>query len=327
VDALKKIKVKDQVHTDQYSLYCGDSCRVIRGLPDESIGFSGFSPPFGTDLYAYSDAVEDMGNGTPDQFWDQFDFLIGELYRVLMPGRIVAVHCMDLPTHKRSGEEIGLADFPGAIVKAYLNRGFIFHGRHMIWKDPLTAATRTHAIGLAHQQIVKDSCMCRMGIADQILAFRKPGDNPVPVRNEYGLSVYHGTRPIPRELDRFAASSDPRTNKRSHWIWQQYASPFWDDIDQTMVLPYTPAKDQDDQRHICPLQLQVIERMLALWSHPSDTVFTPFLGVGSEIYVAVKNGRKGIGCELKERYYRQAVRNLKSLSQKQERRRIGDGDG
>lgn len=310
-----KVKVRQQEHTDLYSVYNGDSLRVIRGLPDESIGFSGFSPPFGTDLYAYSDCVEDVGNGTAEQFWAQFDFLVRELYRALMPGRIVAVHCMDLPTFKRNGEEIGFSDFPGDLVAKFKEHRFTFHGRHMIWKDPLIAATRTHAVGLAHQQIVKDSTMCRMGTADQILAFRKPGVNPVPVTNEGGLTVYHGTRSVPRELSRYVAWKDQRTNKRSHWIWQQYASPFWDDIDQTLVLPFLAAKDSDDQRHICPLQLQVIERMVALWTHPSDTVFTPFMGVGSEVYVAVKNGRRAVGCELKERYYMQAIRNLHSLRQ------------
>lgn len=306
----RDVNVFDQKHEDEWSAYNGDGILVARGLPDESVGFVGFSPPFGTDLYAYSDDAEDMGNGTAETFWAQFGFLIMELYRCLMPGRVVAVHCMDMPTFKRNGDEIGLADFPADIVKAFVAKGFIFHSRHLIWKDPLIAATRTHAVGLAHQQIVKDSTMCHMGVADQVLAFRKPGDNPKPVANEGGLTVYHGTRPVPRELSRYVGWKDQRTNKRSHWIWQQYASPFWDDIDQTDVLPFVPAKDPDDRKHICPLQLQVIERMVALWSAPGDVVFSPFMGVGSEVYVAVRAGRKGVGAELKGRYYRQALRNL-----------------
>lgn len=317
-------EVKDQLHGDRYSLYNGDSLKVLRGLPEGSIGFSGFSPPFMTELYAYSDEPEDMGNGTQKQFWQQYDYLISGLFRALMPGRIVAVHCMDTPTFKSSGEEIGLYEFPDETIKAFKRGGFIFHSRHMVWKDPLIAATRTHAIGLAHQQIVKDSAMCRMGIADQILAFRKPGENPVPVTNEGGLTVYHGLNKIPRELDRYVGWKDQATNKRSHWIWQQYASPFWDDIDQTEVLPFRPAKDPDDQKHICPLQLQVVERMIALWTHPSDTVFTPFMGVGTEVYVALKNGRRAIGGELKPRYFRQAVRNVKSLELAKSRRGMAE---
>lgn len=316
-----KVKVTDQLITDSHAIYCGDCVQVVRGIPDESVGFTCFSPPF-SDLYAYSDFAEDMGNNDRRHFIDHFEYLVEELFRITVPGRVVAVHCTDLPTFKRSGEEIGMDDFPGDIIRAFRANGFTYHSRHMIWKDPLIAATRTHAIGLAHQQIVKDSTMCRMGMADQVVAFRKPGENPKPVSNEGGLTTYHGTSSVPRELERYVGWKDQRTNKRSHWIWQQYASPFWDDIDQTMVLPFIAAKDGDDQRHVCPLQLQVIERMVALWSAPGDVVFTPFAGVGSEVYVAVKNGRLGIGVELKNRYYRQALRNLQSLDSGTKRRRI-----
>lgn len=322
---LRKIKVAAQEHDENWSVYNGDCIRVARGLPDESVGFSGFSPPFGTDLYAYTDYPEDVSNGTLEQFWATMGFLIIELRRILLPGRIVSVHCMDLPRHKRNGDEIGLSDFPGDLIRKFTEQGFVFHGRHMIWKDPLVAATRTKAIGLAHQQIVKDSAMCRTGIADQVLAFRKPGVNPKPVTNEGGLTTYHGTTPVPRELDRYVGWKDPRTNKRSHWIWQQYASPFWSDIDQTLVLPYRQGKEKDDQRHCCPLQLQVIERMMALWTAPGDVLFTPFMGVGSEVYVAVKNGRKAVGVELKASYYRQALRNLHSL-RRGGRRKLSEED-
>lgn len=310
---LKEVSVKRQVITDEYAAYNGDSCEVITAIPDESVGLSVFSPPF-ADLYSYSDSVEDLSNCKDyAEFFTHYRYLTEQIYRVMMPGRIVAVHCMDLPTHKRSGQEIGLRDFSGDIIRMHQDIGFVFHSRHCIWKDPLVAATRTKALGLAHKQITKDSSLCRTGIPDYVVAFRKPGENPVPCANPEGLTVYHGERPIPRELDRYRNHPDPKTNKRSHWIWQQYASPVWDDIDQTKVLPYRAARDEEDERHICPLQLQVVERCVALWSTKGDVVFTPFMGVGTEVYVAVKNGRKGIGCELKNRYFRVALRNLKSL--------------
>jgi hypothetical protein len=225
---------------------------------------------------------------------------------------------MDLPTYKRNGEEIGLRDFSGDVIRVCQKVGFIFHSRHTVWKDPLVAATRTKAIGLAHKQIVKDSALCRMGLADYVIAFRKPGDNPKPIRHPEGLTEYHGLRSVPHNLNKYVGWDDQRTNKRSHWIWQQYASPVWDDIHQTKVLEYKPARDKDDQRHVCPLQLQVIYRCLTLWSNPGDVVLTPFMGVGSEVYCAVQMGRKGVGCELKKRYYRQAVRNIQSAVSKKD---------
>lgn len=315
---MSSVKIKDSLIEKNYALYCGDCINVLPEIPDESVGFSVFSPPF-VSLYSYSDDQADMGNARSyEEFFHHFGFLVKELHRVMMPGRVVAVHAMDLPTHKNDEGFIGIEDFPGDLVKAFKKEGFIFHSRVMIWKDPLIAATRTHALGLAHKQIVKDSAMCRMGIADQILAFRKDGDNPKPVENKYGLTEYHGSRPIPKELSRYVDwKGEQGINKRSHWIWQQYASPIWGDIQQTKVLPYKKGKEEDDERHVCPLQLQVIERCLALWSAPGDVVLSPFLGVGSEIYTAVKNGRKGIGIELKKSYYRQACRNLQSLKTRQ----------
>lgn len=252
-----------------------------------------------------------------------------------MPGRIVAVHCMDLPTHKRNGDEIGLRDFPGDIIRLFQKHGFTYHSRVTIWKDPLTAAVRTKAIGLAHKQIVKDSALCRTGIADSLLAFRKPGENTKPIQHPRGLRDYCGARSVPTNLDKHLVDSaemdlaknpyDSRKDKRSHWIWQQYASPVWFDIRQTKVLPFRDAREADDERHICPLQVDVVERCLALWSAKDDVVFTPFLGVGTEVYVAVKNGRKGIGSELKRSYFRQAVRNIESVDRQQ--RTLFDEDG
>lgn len=314
--------VRKQIITERYSLYCGDSCRVLPQLPAESVGFSVFSPPFAS-LYSYSDADEDLGNARSyAEFFEHFGFIVRELFRVLKPGRIVAVHCMDLPTHKSGGEEIGLYDFSGGIIQAFRREQFIFHSRHCIWKNPLVAATRTKALGLAHKQIVKDSAMCRMGIPDYLLAFRKPGENPEPITHEQGFTEYHGGREIPRELERYRGWREQKTNKLSHWIWQQYASPVWFDIRQTNVLPYRGGREEDDEKHICPLQLDVIERCIALWTNPGDVVLTPFMGVGSEVYVAVRNGRKAIGVELKPRYVRQAERNLRSLDIRRDRRTV-----
>jgi len=309
--------VKHQKINDMYALYNGDCCEVIKGVPDESVGFSIFSPPF-CSLYSYSDSKADMGNSkTYGEFFEHFEFLVRELQRVMLPGRIVSVHCMDLPIFKSVSGFIGLCDFPGKIIKSFRKERFIYHSRHCIWKDPLLAAVRTKAIGLAHKQIIKDSSVCRTGIPDYILSFRKRGENPIPIKNENGLTTYHGSRNIPKELDRFIKHKEQKTNKRSHWIWQQYASPVWFDIRQTKLLPYRKGKGKDDEKHICPLQLDTIERCMALWTTKGDTVLTPFMGIGSEVYVAVKNGRKGIGIELKTSYYKQAVRIMSSMKERE----------
>lgn len=305
--------IADQKITKSFALYQGDCCEVIPSLPDDSVGFSIFSPPF-CNLYSYSDDRRDMGNSRSyAEFFKHFDFLIAELARVMMPGRNVAVHCMDLPMKKSHDGEIGLRDFPGAIIAAFERKGFIFHSRHCIWKDPLLAAVRTKALTLAHKQIVKDSAMCAMGIPDYIVTFRKRGENPKPVAHPGGLTKYYGGMRMPMELEGFVGHENQATNKRSHWIWQRYASPVWDDIRQTNVLPYSDARESDDQRHICPLQIDVIERCLALWAAKGDTVLTPFMGVGSEVYCAVRNGCCAVGIELKASYFRQALRNLQSL--------------
>lgn len=314
--------VKNQIHTDDYSLYNGDCCEVLPELPESSIGLSVFSPPF-VSLYSYTDKPQDMGNNRNyEEFFDHFDFLVKQLFRVLIPGRIVAVHCMHLPTYRKEGEEIGFRDFPGDLIRAFQKRKFILHSPPFcIWKDPLLAAVRTKAIGLAHKQIVKDSAMCRMGIPDYLIAFRKPGENPRPIPHPYGLTKYYGSRSVPHHLNKWITfKGDQKKNKRSHWIWQQYASPVWFDIRQTYVLPYRKAKDSDDEKHICPLQLDVIERCIILWSITGDVVLTPFMGVGSEVYIAVKNRRKGIGIELKRSYYNQSVLNVKSAIRNRNRK-------
>jgi len=313
--------VRHQKITERYALYNGDCCDVIKSISNGSIGFIIFSPPF-CNLYSYSDSNADMGNSkTYEEFFEHFGFLVKELHRVLMPGRIVSVHCMDLPIFKSVSGFIGLYDFPGGIINLFLKEKFIYHSRHCIWKDPLLAAVRTKSIGLAHKQIIKDSSMCRTGIPDYILSFRKRGENLTPIKNENGLTVYHGSRSIPKELDRFIGHKEQRANKRSHWIWQQYASPVWFDIRQTKLLPYRQGRVSDDEKHICPLQLDTIERCMVLWSTKNDIVLTPFMGIGSEVYVAVKNKRRGIGIELKTSYYKQAVRAMKCAETSIEKRR------
>lgn len=310
--------VKYQVIEENYALYCGDSCEIVPGIPDNSIGFSIFSPPF-AQLYVYSDSPKDLGNcSSYEDFFVHFSFLVKELERVMIPGRICCVHCMDIPTQKSKEGYIGFRDFPGDIIRCFEVNGFINHSpRITIWKNPLVAATRTHALGLAHKQIVKDSSMCSVGPPDYILVFRKKGDNPKPIAHPEGLQDYAGSKPMPSGLDRYIGWSDPKTNKRAQWIWQQYASPVWMDIRQGKVLPFKRAKEADDEKHLCPLQREVVERCLVLWSAPDDVVLTPFLGVGTEIYEAVRLGRKGIGIELKHAYFRQAKRNLASLKNKQ----------
>ncbi len=315
-----KDKDKTSYVTKQFAIYNGDSCQLLSKFKSESVGFSVFSPPF-VSLYSYSDHPQDLGNCKDyDEFFTHFGFIVEQLHRLLMPGRVIAVHCMDLPTHKSSGEEIGLNDFPGDLVRCFKKHDFVYHSRHCIWKDPLVAATRTKAIGLAHKQLVKDSSISRMGIMDMILAFRKKGENPKPISHERGLTEYYGSTPVPHNLDRYLSDGEIEQgkNKRSHWIWQRYASPVWTDIRQTKVLPFKEGRDKDDQRHICPLQSDVIVRCLELWSNPGDVVLTPFLGVGSEVYYSVKHGRKGLGIELKPSYYRQAKRNLDSLTRRQQ---------
>ena len=304
--------VKDLV-TDRFAIYLGDCCKVLPNLPDESIHLGIHSPPF-ANLYSYSDSDSDLGNcSSYEEFFTHYEFVVKELYRLSMPGRITAIHCMDIPTHASKQGYIGLEDFPGDIIKLFKKCGFIFHARVCVWKDPLMAAVRTHAIGLAHKQIVKDSAMCRTGIPDYVLAFRKPGENPEPIAHPMGLTEYPGSTAIPHNLEKYLGHLDPKTNKRSHWVWQKIASPVWMDIRQTKLLPYKNAKDPDDEKHCCPLQTDVIERCLILWSNPGDKVLTPFMGIGSEVAWAVKKGRRGIGVELKPSYFRMAKKNILAM--------------
>lgn len=290
------MNVKDQYITDQYAMYCGDTTEVIRGVPDGSIGLIVYSPPFSS-LYTYSNSDRDLGNSRNDEeFFQHFDFIVSELYRILMPGRIMAVHCMNLPTSKERDGYIGIKDFRGDLIRLFQKNGFIYHSEVCIWKNPVTAMQRTKALGLLHKQIKKDSCMSRMGIPDYVVYMRKPGDNP--------NRVTHTNESYPVSLWQQVASP----------IWDEYNSPVWWDINQSNTLNRM-FSDEESERHICPLQLDVIERIVNLYSNPDDTVFTPFMGIGSEVYQSVKMGRKAIGIELKDAYFEQAVKNMQSLEQ------------
>lgn len=311
-------KVFNQEGNDNYTIYHGDTVEVAKGLPDNSVGFSVFSPPFES-LYTYSNSDRDMGNsGSTEEFWQHYRYLIKEQFRVMQPGRHVAIHCMNLPTSKSNDGFIGIRDFRGEIIRAYQDAGFIYHAEICIWKDPVVAMQRTKALGLLHKTIKKDSAMSRMGIPDTVVVMRKPGDNPNPVHGEF---TYYVGNQSPSNDNGGKWEEHSRDDGRPYYlpaneeatsvdVWQLYASPVWMDINQTNTLQYQTARDSDDERHICPLQLDVIERCLQLWSMPGDIVWSPFTGIGSEGYVSLKLGRKFIGAELKESYYNLACRNL-----------------
>lgn len=307
----------DQQIADKYALYNGDCLEVLPDIPEASVHLSVYSPPF-CGLYQYSSSERDMSNcRSYDEFFEHYAFLVAELARVTLPGRCTAVHCMDVPTPGKSGANAGsgLKDFPGDIIRLHEEHGWVYAARYHVWKEPLGVRNRTMAKGLAHKQIVEDSSLCDVAAADYLLLFRKKGDNPVPVKHPTGLHSYAGAREIPHELHQWKGHTGKQTeNRYSHWIWRQYASAFWDDVRLDRVLPYQEARDPDDERHVHPLQLDVIERTVVLRSNPGETVLTPFMGVGSEVYGAVVNGRKGVGVELKESYYRQAVANLEAAA-------------
>lgn len=312
--------VKEQVITEKYAIYNGDCIEVMRSFPDNCVDLSIYSPPF-CGLYNYSSSEHDLSNcRNYQEFFIHYGFVIAEIARLTKPGRISAVHVMDVPgkgngdtARMGSGANVGtgLIDFPGDVIRAHEKHKFVFAGRRAIWKEPLGVRNRTMAKGLAHKQIVDDSTLCDVASADYLLMFRKEGENAVPVSHPVGLLSYAGERQIPSELYSYREYKGKQTeNRYSHWIWRQYASSVWDDIRIDRVLPYKESRDPEDERHVHPLQLDVIERACVLWSNPSETVLTPFMGVGSEVYGAVLNNRRGIGIELKPSYYKQAVRNL-----------------
>lgn len=280
--SLSKMDVSKSYQSEYCNIQLGDCVQLIQSVPDESVGFSIFSPPF-AELYTYSDKLEDMGNSKDyKEFFTAFKFLVKELYRVMWSGRNVAVHCMDLPIQKGKEGYIGLRDFSGMILEAFTEVGFIYHSRVTIWKNPVTEMQRTKALGLLHKQVKKDAAMSRVGIPDYLMVFRKEGVHEHPVHCDISVDT-----------------------------WQKYASPVWMDIDYSNTLNGVKGRDKNDEKHICPLQLDTIERAITLWSNKDDIVFTPFLGIGSEVYQAIKLGRLGLGFELKESYFNEAIKNCK----------------
>lgn len=302
--------VAHQSITDRWAVYNGDCVEVIASIPDDTIHLSVYSPPF-AGLYQYSSDERDLSNSRDyAEFMEHYRFVIDGIHRVTMPGRVTAVHCMDIPL-SNTGRGDTILDFSGDIIRAHQDAGFGYVARYAIWKEPLTVRNRTMMKSLAHKTIVDDSSRCSNASADYLLVFRKPGDNPEPISHPVGLTSYAGERNPPAELLGYRGwTGNQIENRYSHWVWRQYASAFWDDIRLDRVLPYRPARDQEDEKHVHPLQLDVIERCIVLWSNPGDRVLTPFMGVGSEVFGAVVNGRFGIGAELKGSYYRQAVKNL-----------------
>jgi DNA modification methylase len=309
--------VKTQVITDNYALYNGDCVDVVKNMPDNSIDLSVYSPPF-CGLYNYSSDERDMSNcATYEEFYKHYEYLIHEMGRITKPGRMNCVHCMDIPV---PGQKDGYHDLPGKIISLHQQNGFLFYGRVTIWKEPLRVAIRTRLKHLTHKQLVKDSTESTIAAGDFLLLFRKKGENKTPVSHKIGFNKYYGTTPVPQNLLKHKGETDQKKNKLSHWIWRRYASCIWDDIGMTnpkegesfplSVLPYTEARDPEDEKHCHPLQQHVISRCVELWSNPGEVVFTPFMGVGSEVYSAVLNGRKGVGVELKPTYFNQSVKNV-----------------
>lgn len=301
--------VIDQKITDKYAIYNGDCIEVMQGIPDEKIHLSIYSPPFGG-LYHYSSNDRDLSNNDNyDQFFEHYTYVVRELARITMPGRITAVHCMDVP-RSNSGTD-SLIDFPGDIVRLHEKEGWMYTGRRAIWKEPLAVRLRTMQKNLAHQSLVEDSIDCGVASADFLLTFRRKGKNPVPVAHPVGMLDYAGDRVPPADLMPYRGWTGKQTENRwSHWIWRQYADCMWDDIRIGRVLPFQDGREDDDEKHVHPLQLDVIDRCVELFSNPGETVFTPFMGVGSEVYSPIMLGRRGMGAELKTSYYRQAVKNV-----------------
>lgn len=323
------MSILDQEITDRSALYCGDSIEIMASLPRECCHVSVYSPPFGG-LYCYSSDERDLSNSLDyTQFFSHYEHMVKEIERITLPGRMTAVHCMDVPSGNSGTDH--LTDFQGDIIRLHVgcrrsnckasslekqngkcgHGWFDFIARYAIWKEPLAVRNRTMAKNLAHKTIVDDSSRCSVASADYLLVFRRNGKNPIPIAHPIGLDYYAGERKPPAELLRYKGwTGNQIQNKYSHWIWRQYASAFWDDIRIGRVLPFKEARDEDDEKHVHPLQLDVIERILTLWSNPGEILWTPCMGVGSEVAAAIYNGRKGFGAELKPSYYQQARRNV-----------------
>ena len=306
--------IKDQAITDKFAAYNGDCVEVMQTIPAESVHLSVYSPPFGG-LYHYSSDERDLSNCDGyDSFFDHYEFVVSEIARITMKGRCTAVHCMDVPNG--NCQFSSYTDFPGDIIRLHAKHGFDFVARHAIWKEPLGVRRRTMQKNLAHMTAVDDSVMCGVASADYLIIFRKRGENPIPVAHPVGFLEYAGDdSKMPSEVRALRGFvGDQKQNRFSHWIWRRYASSIWDDIRLRRVLPHEESKDDDDEKHVHPLQLDVIDRVIEMRSNPGEVVFTPFMGVGSEVYSAVRLGRKGIGAELKSSYFKQAVKNLETAS-------------
>lgn len=330
--------VMDQTITEDYAIYNGDAVEVMRSLPDSCAHLSVYSPPFGG-LYHYSSHEQDLSNCVSyEQFFEHYTFVVKELFRLTLPGRMTVVHCMDVPSGN-SGTDY-LRDFPGDIIRLHCqcrnpqckeesqfkrSIGRCGHGwfdyiaRYAVWKEPLAVRNRTMAKNLAHKTIVEDSSRCSVASADYLVVFRRKGENKIPITHPVGLLEYAGSRTPPKEVLKYKGwTGNQIENRYSHWIWRQYASAFWDDVRIERVLPFQAAKGEDDEKHVHPLQLDVIDRVITLWSNKGENVLTPFMGVGSEVFGAVRAGRRGIGVELKPSYYRQSEKNLlEALKQSQ----------
>lgn len=306
--------VREQVIGDRYALYNGDCIEVMQGLPDRSIHHSIYSPPFGG-LYQYSSSDRDLSNCLDlEGFLEHYRFVVRELARITLPGRISCVHCAEVPTGNTGLDD--LEDLPGDIIRLHKEEGWKYCGRRAIWKEPLAVRLRTMQKNLAHFALCEDSTASGIASADYLLVFRNAGKNPIPVAHPVGLTEYEGERTPPKEVIPFRGYEGKQIhNKYSQWVWRQYADCMWDDIHSGRVLPFKPARDPEDERHVHPLQLDVIGRSVTLFTNVGETVFTPFMGVGSEVYAPVLMGRYGVGVELKPSYFRQAVKNVKAAAE------------
>lgn len=302
--------VREQDVNDSFAAYNGDCCEVMRSLPGASVHLSVYSPPFGALLYQYSSDPADLSNcKSYQEFLEHYAFVVQELHRLTMPGRMTAVHCQEIMV---PGDPQYILDFPGDIIRLHESRGWKYVARYQIWKEPLLVRNRTMLKSLHHKTLCEDSTRCSIANADVLLVFRRSGKNAVPVEHPRGLMTYAGSREPPQEVMKYQGHRGNQiVNAYSQWVWRQYASAFWDDVRIDRTLPYREAREEQDEKHVHPLQLDVIERSVTLWSNPGEIVFTPFMGVGSEVYGAVVLGRKGIGIELKKTYYSQAIRNLR----------------
>jgi DNA modification methylase len=322
--------VNDQSISDRYALFNGDCIESMAKMPDKSVHLSIYSPPFGG-LYHYSSNERDLSNCDDyDQFFEHYRFVVKEIERLTLPGRITCVHCADVPSGNTGNDY--LIDLPGDIIRLHHDLGFKRIASHIIWKEPLWVRNRTMVKNLAHKTIIDDSAYAGVASNDYLLVFRRDGKNKIPIAHPTGLDRYAGEQPIPAELLKYKGwTGDQKLNRYSHWIWRRYASSIWDDINMQRVLPFQDCRDPDDEKHVHPLQLDVIERAVVLRSNPGETVLTPFMGVGSEVFGAVVNDRRGVGMELKASYYRQAVQNMEraaeiaALSVEQPMLDFGDG--